>query len=638
MKTKIESQLGKKSFLIWDVEGVPPSGEWTTILWSGFEIPGLSDQVSMPMLVEEHADILKSRYLEWIYDLGELQINDKRVIDHLRLRPGFSYWWMTSLAQKFNASGTSEIVNAIKAFALEDLVSEHKPISIELVSDNIKIAATLRNYCRNSELEFQWNTERNVEKRLVNMRNVYRNLPYVLQASIFFVRYIFRAISLVRKKHNVSKELDGEICFMDILVHLDRRAISTGKFISNYWTSLVDKLSKSNIRTSWLHNYYYQKSIPSWTRSSELLGCFNSHSNNIQSHLLVEENIGLLVIIKALRDYCKLYRASFRLKKLKFDFNRQNSAMDLWPLFQQEWNESLRGQSAFLYSLRLSLYEKTFKSIPHFKTGVYIMENQPWEMALIHSWKAAGHGRLIGVPHTIVRYWDLRYFYDPRSYGETGKNILPKPDLVAVNGSVANKMYLEWGYPELQIKKVEALRFIHLLNSTPEKPSIRSPTSALKVLICGDFLLANNEKMLSWLETAAQNMPHGTSYILKPHPACSIKLNKQYSLSLEITDKLLAELFIECDVVFTSNNASSSVDAYCSGISVVQMFDSDNLNMSPLRNIASVQYVKNPSELAGALRNSQRIEYRESIRYFYLDKKLSLWQKLLNIDLIDSNE
>ena len=38
------------------------------------------------------------------------------------------------------------------------------------------------------------------------------------------------------------------------------------------------------------------------------------------------------------------------------------------------------------------------------------------------------------------------------------------PDLVAVNGAVAQKSYLDWGYPEQQLKTVEALRFLHLLN------------------------------------------------------------------------------------------------------------------------------------------------------------------------------
>jgi surface carbohydrate biosynthesis protein (TIGR04326 family) len=101
------------TLLVWDAEGLPPTGDWTTVLWNGFEKDNDPSTISIPTLAEEQSDILRRRYLAWIYELGETDIIGKRLIDHLELRPGFSYWWMMSMAQKFNALGIPQIDNAI---------------------------------------------------------------------------------------------------------------------------------------------------------------------------------------------------------------------------------------------------------------------------------------------------------------------------------------------------------------------------------------------------------------------------------------------------------------------------------------------------------------------------------------------
>ena len=623
----------EQTLLVWDAEGPPPAGNWTTILWSSFGETNDPTVISVPKLVEEHADTFKARYLAWVHELGEVRIDEKRLIDHLELRPGFSYWWMTSLAQKFNVSGVSQIDNAIKAFALEGLIAKRKPMSIILISGNGKIASTLQSLCKNSGLRFEWTLTKPPGKPKPIARLIYGSLPAPMRALVFFFRYLFKSLPLLRTKQIAAPALNGEISFVDVLVHLDRKAFTTGKFISNYWTALVDSLLQSNAKINWLHNYFYQGSIPSLVQAQELIGRFNRCSGEMQTHALIETGLSQSVFIQTLKDYFQICRASFHLATANRHFLPAGSALNLWPLFRQEWIDSLRGQGAMVNCLRISLYEKTFSDIPRQRLGVYIQENQPWEMALIYIWKAAGHGRLIGVPHTTVRFWDLRYFYDPRSYVRTGKNVLPMPDQVAVNGPAAKKAYLEGGYPESQVTEAEALRFLHLLNRTEADTPIKLPKKALNVLVCGDFLSATNYQILSWLAVAAQSLPPETSYVLKSHPACPINLSDFPSLTLEMTSTHLAELLADCDVVFTSNITSAAVDAYCSGIPVVQMLDGSTFNTSPLRGLSGVVYVTNPTELAEALRTAPQREYGVAEPYFYLDEELPRWRKLLDLSV-----
>jgi surface carbohydrate biosynthesis protein (TIGR04326 family) len=629
----MENPQGKDgTLLVWDAEGAPPAGNHTKVLWNSFGNKDSSGSISIPGIIEENAEAYRARYLAWIYETGETRIGGKRIVDHLELRPGFSFWWMTSLAQKFNISGTSPINNAIKAFALEDLISKYKTKSIRFVSGNEKLAAVLRNLCQNLKLDFKWDSSRSDKSPEPFAKRIYSFLPYRLQAFIYFIWYLSGRL-LINDKKSQTRNVNGEICFIDVLVHLDRKAYTDGKFISNYWTTLVDKLALSGIRTNWLHNYFRHDPLPSPFNAQKLLDSFNKNSDNLQLHALVESNLTLSVCLNALKDYFRLNIFSLNLSPAKKHFMPSGSSLDLWPLFREEWLDSLTGQGAMLSCLRISLYEKIFSEISHQKIGVYIQENQPWETALIYAWKAAGHGKLIGTPHTNVRFWDLRYFYDNRTYKDTGKNVLPIPDIVAVNGPIAKKAYLEGGYPEVQVAEVEALRFLHLLNRTTINAYayIQSTSIPLNVLICGDFLSATNSKILSWLSIAARSLPPETSYVFKPHPAYPIKLSNYNSLSLESTNAPLAKLFEDCDVVFTSNITSAAVDAYCAGFPVVQMLDGNDFNMSPLRGLKGVVYVTTPEYLADALLKARQREGFKFEQYFYLDADLPHWLRLLGI-------
>ena len=116
---------------------MPPSGNFTIVLWRKFATPEAANGVSIPALIEENADVLRSRYLDWIYKFGDLRIDGRRLIDHLEIRPRFSYWWMTLLAEKCNFAKSPQITDAVRLFAFDDWVKHSANIKyIELVSAN----------------------------------------------------------------------------------------------------------------------------------------------------------------------------------------------------------------------------------------------------------------------------------------------------------------------------------------------------------------------------------------------------------------------------------------------------------------------------------------------------------------------
>ena len=101
--------------LLWDSDGILPSTNDYVVLWNSFSVPGsIHPSISIPEYVEEHSDRLRSRFLGFVHDVGDSPSGAKTVLEHLQIRPTFSYWWLTLFASKrwHPDSHITEAVNA----------------------------------------------------------------------------------------------------------------------------------------------------------------------------------------------------------------------------------------------------------------------------------------------------------------------------------------------------------------------------------------------------------------------------------------------------------------------------------------------------------------------------------------------
>ena len=627
--------MNSSTLLIWDAEATPPKGDWKTILWRSFGDADDPDIISVPKLVEDQADALRKRYLAWIYELGATRIQDKRLLDHLELRPGFSFWWMTLLTENSYAK-SNRLYDAVRLFVLEDLSNTLQPDGVIMASDDKLLASVFWHWCRNSGIAFKWKQTGLSRSQVSLKKRVYHLLPYAGQAVTWLAKYILQRWPL--RRHPASSDVSSktEITFVDYLINLDHRAFMTDKFASNYWTDLIEILNQGKIKVNWVHLYLQHEAVPTARQAHNLITRFNHNDGNgLKSHASLDGALSLLLLFSALHDYIRLGWRSLRLGKIRKCFRPSGSDLNLWPLFKRDWFDSMRGRTAMWNCLALNLFERTLSQLPRQKLGIYLQENQGWEKAFIYAWRAAGHGHLTGVVHTTVRYWDFRYFYDPQNYECTGKNDLPMPDHVALNGPMALDAYRDWGYPEDQMIEVEALRYLYLAKRNSAKAEGTDLTSVLRILVCGDILPAASRQMMRWIETAANDLPDNTCYTVKPHPAFDIKASDYPSLKLRITNAPLMELLPDCDIVFTSNITSAAVDAYCFGIPVVSVLDGNTFNMSPLRGLKGVVYITKKAELVAALLNVKQREHVAGTPYFCLDNGLPRWRKLLGLKPVE---
>lgn len=621
---------GLPKVVIWDAEGLPPTSGWTTVLWRSFGNDTTPSVVSIPKLIEANAVTLRKRYMAWIFELGEVRIKGQRLVDHLVLRPGFSCWWMTLFVEKCNFAKSPQIDDAIRLMAFDDWAVDRAVGSITLASANQPLVECMRLWCAKLGVAFEWQHLPKQSVHLSWVRCIYQSLPLFLRALAWFLHYLVDRWSLHGVGLKKWQKTDGRVTFISYLFNLVPDAAKAGRYESRYWAHLPAELQSGGCKTNWLHLYVKDALLPSAGEAADAIRNFNKTGRGEQIHVTLDSFLTARVALKTLRDWCRLAWTGRRLQQLIS--STACDGLDLWPLFAEDWRQSTGGPTAMSNALNLSLFEAAMKFLPKQRVGVYLQENQGWEFALIQAWKAAGQGHLVGSPHSSVRFWDLRYFFDARSYSRMGNNPLPLPDQVALNGKAATAEYLEGGYPADDLVQVEALRYLYLDRDSP-LPATGSSASrdCLRLLVLGDYLPANTRLQMRLLEQAAKLLPTDTRITVKPHQACPIRAEDYPSLCMKIVMDPIGTLLDECDVAYASSVTSAAVDAYCAGVPVVSVLDPNALNLSPLRGRKHAFFATTSEELVDALiaavSTPQLTETKRT--FFTLDPTLPRWRKLL---------
>jgi surface carbohydrate biosynthesis protein (TIGR04326 family) len=613
----------QKTLLIWDRDGEVPYGDDQVILWSSFSESRLSNTISLPKVVEDQSEDLRLRYLEWIYDIGETKIHDKRVIDHFSLMPGFSYWWMTLISHKPNYYESQYINDVIKCIAFENLYkSKFRQCTIKLVTSNKALRMIFLEYCKRSEIMFICegiSSEGILSKSALVLTTITKGL-------IYFIITTFRSFkNFAFKKSSWPENLTSTICCFDILVYLNDYSFKQGKFNSGYWGGLVSLLNELGLSTTWIHTYFKHSEIKTVKEAISCVGLLNE-SNSHNYHALIDSQISFRVVNKTIRYYLQIIHNYIALGQTKDLFNPKGSNFNYWQLFKKNWYDSFFGIHAVKCCISISVFNSILKKMPHQSMGIYIQENQPWEIAIINAWRNAGHGKLIGVPHTTIRFWDLRYFYASQTYSKIS-NSLPRPNCVAVNGPVAFDMYVKNGYPESELVEVEALRYLHLKNMPKQNSLIGSVTKT--ILVLGDNIVGSNEKLIEMIYHVNKHLNIFVNFVFKSHKARLFQFNDYHLENFKICEETILNQIYKSDIVITGNITSAAVDAYHYGLPVLTLLDPRTLNSSPLREIKGAYYFSTVSELIELINKNLHINQEVPKPYFHLNNDLILWKKLI---------
>ncbi|MDF1795418.1 MAG: hypothetical protein P1U63_02645 [Coxiellaceae bacterium] len=618
------------TLLIWDSPEKAPSGNWLTAFWQTFDVLEHGSSISIPLSIEKNSAYIKSKILAFLYEVGQSKIDGKSVVDHLNIRDDFSYWWMTILIEK-SYSKTLNLYRLAQLFMIEQIIEQKKITRVILASNAPFLNKTIERFCLRKKIIFEKKLFTNTSKRFTLKRSFNKKSLGPFYTFAFFIRYIWQRRSFI-KIRNKKQDCLTNMTIADYFFNFEVENEKNNTFNSRYWGGLTELLSKKGISTNWLHNYIQHSYVKTSKRAVSLLNILNKTPD--VRHCALDEAINISVMLSSLKDYTFLTLKKFSLrKKIEKQFSSCCSNFDFWEVLKHDWLCSMSGPTAIVNCLKLNMCEYSLKHMSHQKIGIYLQENQAWEMAFIYAWKKNGHGELMGVPHSTVRYWDLRYFYDPRCYINKNKNKLPTPNKILVNGPVSKRTYLEGGYPPNQIVEVEALRYTYLYH-THRSYALAITNSQVNVLVCCDYISEVNTTMFEWLQIISSNLSRNMFFTIKPHPAQPIHLDNLANLQFKISNAPLATLLQNTNIVYASNITSASADAYVFGLPVIQALSSKTFNMSPLIGLAGVIYVTCPKELNFALNNTQSKNTKQLDPFFYLDPDLPRWKKALGLNSI----
>lgn len=619
------------SLLVWDAESSPPSCAGTTLLWRTVPDAQAEDVVPVPLLVERDADELRTRYLAWVHAIGQDVCGGRSLIERLHLRDGFSYWWMTPLSEKCNYLKSPQIDHAMRLLAFAKWASERNIAHLAVATPDAPLAACFRTWCEQTGISFEWQQLPASNSTLPWHRRVVRALPDVIQAFVWLAKYVVDRWSMRGVGLRAWRETPAQVTFASYSLNLQPDAARAGHFESLYWGSLPKMLSDSDRASNWMHLYVENPVLPSPGVAKEVFERFNRNESPIRTHVTLDTFLGWQVIARSVRDWWRFRGFGRSLPRAL-----QSSiitGIGIGPLFEHEWQQSFQGRDALMNFLYCNLVEAAVRALPKQDVGVYLQENQSWEMAFVHAWQAAGHGRLIGVPHSSVRYWDLRYFFDVRDYAGTSRCRLPLPDQIAVNGPVAMRILSEAKCPPERLVEVEALRYLYLadLPISRARTSVRQAPPPSRILVLTDYDAGHTRKQLNLLAETLKLLPSNAKITVKYHPALPLGPADLPGQCMKIADRPLPEMLAMADVAYASAVTSAAVDAYCAGLPVVALFDPGSLNMSPLRGLDAVTFVHSPEQLANALMGGARGRDHESSaeNFFTLDKMLPRWRRLL---------
>jgi surface carbohydrate biosynthesis protein (TIGR04326 family) len=620
------------STTIWDSDEAPPAQSGTVLLWRSYSE---EDQyVSIPRYLEDHAEVIRAKYLAFIRDLGESLVNGKRVIDHLDHGDGLSYWWMTTLAEK-NPLKSPSLSNCLRLLALEALLIEMKPSYVEFFSSNKNLGEAVLQLCINLKIACKLRLRKR-EREAFSLRRLYRSLPVRCQAPLVLLWHLVSRWSLrqLQKPHWFSGK--NSILLCSYFIHLDAESCEQGRFYSRQWEALPHLLKEKKYNANWLQHFLFSPVVPNVSKGLEWLRRFNRDADNQGCHAFLDCYLTWRVVFQIVKRWIWLNAVGWRLRHVTNIFAVRGSAATFWPLLRNEWLASLYGPIAITNCLWSQLFDSALKQIPRQRMGLYLCEFQGWEMALLFTWRKYGHGAIFGVQHSTVPFWHLYNFNDPLCYKSQDINAMPMPDRLAVNGPHAWRAFAESGYPVEKMVEVEALRYFHIIKKRKKERPFDSANASIKndlgkVLILGEMIPQSMHRLLSLIEETMRLHSLSYKFVIKPHPGCPVDISRYPGLHIETIDEALNTVLDRFDVAISGNSTSAAVEAYLVGLRVIIELSGNELNLSPLRGQVGVHFITSPKDLANALQltDTRNASNSTSNDYFFLDNTLERWTQLL---------
>ena len=626
-----------KKLMLWcSPEHAPPSGHFI-VYWAQY-ISGQErkkGKISLPEMINDNVSYWKPRYLSWLESVGKSPHGSTTVVDALLIRPGLSYWWMT-VPSDYSLSTTSIAYATIRLWALVQIADDHNVEELEVRGADADLEEVLTLWCDGTGRQITFvrghTTHKNESQIHTTFSRVKKRLPLLVSGMSYIALQYLRYFTWRRHKLSSQTVDDPALTIVDYFANLDVQAAREGTYTSNYWGPLTQILPLLGKTVNWIHIDVRSAALPNVHSAREAIRGLN-RGNGLSRHVLLQDYLTLRIAFKSALQYLRVRRITKQVAT-QIPWTETVSGLDVSPLVRSRLNSDFQGIGAASNALWLSLFVEALPLRPAQDSCIYLMENQPWELALLQERMTRGAGPNIGVAHVPVRTWDFRYALGSSSVGAENARMLPMPSQVTVIDPKSETVMIANGLEPSTIVKVEALRFLlhsSLVQGASDKRTAAFPSQ--RVFVFGEYDPLMCAKQLQILRELAPLVGDKCSFIFRPHPAKQIlqeSLPTGVSLSgVHTAGKALAE----CDVALCGNMSSASLDANLRGIPILIFRDGRVFNGSPLIAGPGIKYVNDAAEVVAALGELSfdgRPIFMDQTYSMYLDSGLPRWRILLD--------
>ena len=541
------------------------------ILWSSFLPPDAPPSwISLPHEIAIQRDTLIDKYTDIVENVGSSSIGGGNVKQNMKIRPNLSYWWL-SVPSIDGLAIKSAPYSIVRLLLLTDIVLGTRPARLTLIGLPTDIEQVIESWATGHGIEI---VSKNSQREKLSLRSrITRALPALTAARLFFTHL---SITLWRRRPQPLTKRLSNVTVIDYgIFHETTDEICSPK--SRFWGRLPFLLEDLNVATSFIH---MPDSLSDSRKIKQHIRSIQAKKQGLVQHDHLYSYLTLEVLWNAIGDYLQIRRYGHVIREHPEVLVDNKRNLNLAPSLASNLRSSFFGRDAAIHAIQLNLWEAYCSQSSPQSLGLYLFENQPWELAFQAAWRSAHSGSLVGVPHTTFVPWDTRVFgLRPYVPATPTSDSMPWPDLLATNGPLMQEQATKGGYPPSRLTPVESLRF--------EQTALATSRGEDFILVLGEY---SWEYSLFILQQA--RMLHGANELplaFRPHPSTEIDHSKKIVLEgLELLEGSLPSALSSARSAIAGSFSSSSVDAALAGLPVSIIPHPDAFPGSPGQSLPGV--------------------------------------------------
>ena len=582
---------------IWDRSELPVSTNSQVLLWSTRSNLELSELKSILEVVEENRDLVRKSYFDWVEALGIRLEENQPLFKSFNLLNGANYWFFTALHEKNNYSASFMVNEVLKLIALEKFVINQQTDLIEYFGNDSCVREILRDFSSERGINFLSSNNQNRKPKVGRLWANFLNFFLAVKSTVWlFIRLINRFPLRNVGVSNLERNENASIFFSYFSEPMSGSYLPS-LFQSKYWGLLPNQLSEIERPSTWVHIFPDELNVGKCLKYSQQFKALNRSSTN-QVHTSLESFITCKVILAVFRDWFRIKRSSYQVEKLISQ--SKISGFRVWNLYSREWQADTRGIGSMGKLLNLHLQQAAVSKAKTPARLFYLFEGQSWEAALNFAWRKISDAKIYAVQHATIRFWDMRYFNNHQNTAFAQKHSIYSPDLMLLNGSLAELQVRKANFDNCRFQKVEALRYssLHHFRSHERKNDY---STGVRLLIVGGFLSSENLRMAAIVTTALAKLSGNYEIILKPHPATPFDSTLFNNLRVEVAHNSIETLCERIDIVLLPSSSSACLDVSVMQIPFLIIDTNSTLDFSPLLGLEGYHPIADPGGLAASL-------------------------------------